>query len=110
MSQLRLSAHQLRIETGRYLQNRTDRAQRLCTLCDKSEVEDEYHFVIICPSYINLRQMYIHPYYFRKPSVFKFTQLMQNKKMSILKKLGKYIYEAFNLRKISLSQLITYVN
>ena len=99
MSQLRLSAHQLRIETGRYLQNRTDRAQRLCTLCDKSEVEDEYHFVIICPSYINLRQMYIHSYYFRKPSVFKFTQLMQNKNMSILKKLGKYIYEAFNLRK-----------
>ena len=99
MSQLRLSAHQLRIETGRYLQNRTDRAQRLCTLCDKSEAEDEYHFVIICPSYINLRQMYIHPYYFRKPSVFKFTQLMQNKNMSILKKLGKYIYEAFNLRK-----------
>ena len=71
----------------------------LACLCDKSEVEDEYHFVIICPSYINLRQMYIHPYYFRKPSVFKFTQLMQNKNMSILKKLGKYIYEAFNLRK-----------
>ena len=47
--------------------------------------------------------MYIHPYSFRKPSVFKFTQLMQNKNMSILKKLGKYIYEAFDFEKSLLS-------
>ena len=41
-SNLRLSAHQLRIETGRYASNRLDRALRLCILCDKSDIEDEY--------------------------------------------------------------------
>ena len=52
ISRLRLSAHQLRIETGRYARNRTDRALRLCTLCDKSDLdEDEYHLVLVCPVY-----------------------------------------------------------
>ena len=34
LAKLRLSSHQLLIETGRYSQNRTERAHRLCTLCD----------------------------------------------------------------------------
>ena len=34
LANLRLSSHQLLIETGRYSQNRTERTQRLCTLCD----------------------------------------------------------------------------
>ena len=62
ISQLRLSANQLRIITGRYSLNRTDRSMRLCTLCDKSDIEYEYHFVIICPAYSHLRQQYINPY------------------------------------------------
>ena len=56
ISRLRLSAHQLRIETGRYASNRTDRALRLCTLCDKSDLEDEYHFVLVCPVYDSIRK------------------------------------------------------
>ena len=36
----------LRIETGHYARNRIDRALCLCTLCDKSDLEDEYHFVL----------------------------------------------------------------
>ena len=56
ISRLRRSAHQLRIETGRYARNRTDRASHLCTLCDKSDLEDEYHFVLICPVYDSIRK------------------------------------------------------
>ena len=41
ISQLRLAAHQLRIVTGRYAQNRIDRSLRLCTLCNNSHIEDE---------------------------------------------------------------------
>ena len=51
ISQLRLAAHQLRIVTGRYSQNRIDRSLRLCTLCNNSHKEDEYHFITICSSY-----------------------------------------------------------
>ena len=99
MAKLRLSSHQLLIETGRYSQNRTERAQRLCTLCDRSDVEDEYHFVIICPLYSHLRVSYIRPYYYKKPSVYKFVQLMQSDNLSILRNLGKYLQVAFSLRK-----------
>ena len=34
----------------------TDRALRLCTLCDKSHLEDEYHFVLVCPVYDSMRE------------------------------------------------------
>ena len=63
ISRLRLSSHQLRIETGRYSLNRVDREKRICTLCNKSDIEDEYHFVLVCPVYSILRQKYIRPYY-----------------------------------------------
>ena len=69
LSRLRLSSHQLRIETGRYSQNIVDRAQRMCTFCNKSDIEDEYHFVLMCPVYSILRQKYIRPYYYNR-SVF----------------------------------------
>ena len=95
LSRLRLSSHQLRIETGRYSQNR---AQRICTLCNKSDIGDEYHFVLVCPIYSNLRQKYICPYYYNRPSVYKFTLLMQTKQQEVLQKLGKYVYEFLRLR------------
>ena len=77
---LSLSAHQLRIVTERYSHNRIDRSMRLCTLCDRSDIEDEYHFVIICPAYSHLRQQYINSYYYRHPRVYKFVLLMKSTK------------------------------
>ena len=95
ISQLRLVAHQLRIVTGRYSQNRIDRSLHLCTLCNGSHKEDEYHFVAICPAYNQLRKKYIRPYYYERPSVYKFTILMQGTKTTIVKNLAKFVSEAF---------------
>ena len=103
LSRLRLSSHQLQIETGRYAQNRIDRTLRLCSLCDKSDIEDEYHFVLVCSVYSQIRQKYIRPFYYIRPSVYKFTMLMQTKHTATLKKIGKYIYESFALRKSLIS-------
>ena len=98
ISKLRLSAHQLRIETGRYARNRLERALRLCTLCDKSDIEDEYHFVLVCPVY-DSRKKYIRPFYYKRPNVFKFITLMQTNQLKVLRNLGKYLCESFALRK-----------
>ena len=103
ISQLRLAAHQLRIVTGRYAQNRIDRSLRLCTLCNNSHIEDEYHFITICSAYSQLREKYIRPYYYRRPSVYKFTLLMRSTNSTILKNLGKFVYEAFSMRNTLLS-------
>ena len=53
LAQFRLGILQLEVETGRY--KNTSLEERICKLCDKNEVEDEFHFVISCPIYSNYR-------------------------------------------------------
>jgi hypothetical protein len=43
--------HCLRIETERYKVNRLDRNDRLFTFCNARDIEDEYHFVLVCKLY-----------------------------------------------------------
>ena len=49
----------LRIETGRYeVMNRIkgiDANLRYCLVCNTERVEDEYHFLMVCPIYSNIR-------------------------------------------------------
>ena len=45
---LRISAHKLMIETGRYATHKIPPGNRLCQVCDLKEVEDEFHFVMRC--------------------------------------------------------------
>ena len=99
LSKLRLSAHQLKIETGRYTRNKLDRSLRLYTLCDKSDIEDEYHFVLVFPVYDSIRKKYIRPFYYKRPNVYKFTTLLQINQLNVLRNLGKYLCESFALRK-----------
>ena len=58
-SKLRLSSHSFLIETGRYGRNRTERNERRCIMCDSGDVEDEYHFTLICSSYNDIRRLYL---------------------------------------------------
>ena len=49
MTKLRISAHDLNIETGRYSKPRkTPLNLRKCTLCKSDSVEDEAHFLLYC--------------------------------------------------------------
>jgi hypothetical protein len=52
-TKLRCGVLPLAIETGRY--TRTPLEQRLCTLCNLEKVENEVHFLIECPMYVDLR-------------------------------------------------------
>ena len=77
LTKFRLSAHQLRIEQGRY--NGTARPDRLCIFCNMNEIEDEYHFILICPLYKDIRSACIKKYYWKHASMFKLVQLMSLK-------------------------------
>ena len=44
-----------------------------------NEVEDEFHFMFICPKYSILRRKYIDNYYFRSPSMYKLFELFIKK-------------------------------
>lgn len=105
ITMLRLSSHSLRIETGRHGQNRIARRERLCQMCTKVDIEDEYHFVLVCPVYNELRVKYISRYYRLNPSVLKFTQLMSSSDRKTVKNLSHFICNAFILRTSRLQNL-----
>jgi len=72
----------LPIQTGRYGRDRVERLARVCEVCEDHELEDEYHFVLNCKRYDNLRRKvdlyrYIKQYYRRRPSMFKLIELLK---------------------------------
>ena len=97
-AKLRLSSHQLRIETGRYGNQRIERNQRYCLICNILDIEDEFHFVCVCNAYNVIRKQYLRNYYYNRPSVYKFVELMQNSNHKTQLKLCKFVYEAFIIR------------
>ena len=53
LCKLRLSAHTLSIERGRYL--KIPRQNRVCLCCNNGDIEDELHFLLKCSSYKYVR-------------------------------------------------------
>ena len=70
----------------------------MCKYCDKNEIEDEFHFVINCKRYKNIRVKYLNPFYYVRPSMFKFISLLKSVDEQIFFNLAKYIKEATHIR------------
>ena len=82
-AKLRLSAHSLHIETGRYGgKNKIPRAERYCQFCKllgNFELEDELHFIMVCSLFSAERKLLLDFLYNRFPS----TKLLDNQSMVI---------------------------
>ena len=70
----------------------------LCTCCSLNEIEDEYHFLMICPKYDNLRRNL-----FSKITDINLNVLSERDKLAKILKfyqkyLANYIMEAFEIR------------
>ena len=63
LAKLRLSSNQLDIETGRH--TNIERFDRKYNLCNLNDLEDEYHFTLICPIYKDLRIACIQKYFYK---------------------------------------------
>jgi hypothetical protein len=99
LARLRCSAHRLNLEVSRYESILME--NRICELCDRMNmcvIEDEYHFVLQCPSYVELRASYIDQYFHVNPSYAKFIELLCTTNESYLRKLAIYVYLAMRLR------------
>ena len=81
------------IERGRH-QN-VERRLRKCIYCDVNEIEDEFHFVIVCPKYTYLRNKYINKYYTNRLSMLKFVQLLNSTNVKTLNNLAIFCIKAF---------------
>ena len=101
-SKLRISAHDLQIEKGRY--NKTPLERRLCNFCTHAVVEDEVHFMLECELYAAERQILLaslEPHNINYLSVHeKFIFLMSgnNGDHFIIKQVLRFVNSAMEVR------------
>ena len=96
-AQFRTGAHSLELERGRYQNLPTE--QRTCKICSANILEDEFHFVLSCRIYADLRLRFIPQKYFINPTIHKLHILLASKNDTVIRNLAQYIYYASNRRK-----------
>ena len=97
LSRLRMSSHRLEVEMGRWKRPvKVAYGERKCRVC--GVLEDEFHFLIECPIYVNLRAKYIKRYYYISPSMYKLVELFSTNNNRDIQNLATYVYKAFDER------------
>ena len=77
-----------------------DRGNRICKFCNLKARENEYHFLLVCPLYRDIRKQYLTYYYCSWPTINKFETLLSKQNKKVTTNLSKYIYHAMNLRNL----------
>ena len=85
----RTSNYKLPIEIGRW--ENIPLNERKCTLCNKNDIGDDFHYLFICPYFANDRINFLKPYFYRRPNILKYKDLLSNKNKTILLKLSKFV-------------------
>jgi len=93
LTRFRCSAHKLAIEEGRF--RNIEREHRKCLYCKMNSIENEYHFLMVCPYYRDLRMRFIPKYYYTWPTIQKFKNLMQTENTKLIKQVSEFVYLAF---------------
>ena len=65
-------------------------------------LEYEFHFVLKCDLYKDLRKQYIAKHFWGRPNMLQFIELLSSYHKSTICKLGFFVEKAFNLRKESI--------
>ena len=105
MTKFRISAHSLRIETGRYERKpnkenkliKIVREESTCLYCNNNDVEDEMHLLLKCPLYSIERKIFMDFNCNDNNQVVslqikdKFYWLLNNENMNIITKLSEFI-------------------
>ena len=99
VTRLRISAHKLKIETGRHHKPYKIAAdERYCIFCNDNSIENEIHFILTCKHYKNERQLFLKTlnkiYVNEEMSLQeKFISLMSNTEHDICNMFAKYIFK-----------------
>ena len=92
LARFRCSSHDLYIEKGRY--SNINREQRVCQVCDLNTVEDEFHFLLVCPAYSALRYKYIQERYYVHLNNNKLSLLLNSSNYNVIQNLSIYVNSA----------------
>ena len=93
LTRLIVSNHRLRVETDRCERPVVQYESRLCRVCHK--LDDEYHFLLECNIYAELRARLMPIYYLVRASMYKCIQLLSSNNRKTVRLLSKYVYLAF---------------
>ena len=80
--------HRFPVETGRWRSKR--QTERLCHLC-KTDIGDEYHYVMKCENFKEQRTKFLKRYYIQHPNTLKFAELMNTTSKIIMRNFCKFI-------------------
>ena len=101
LSKFRCSSHDLCVESGR--QCNVPYNLRFCLFCLKrglNHIEDEFHVLLICPLYEELRTKYLPQVRFGNISMF--IEILSTKNVSRTE-LACYLFHCFNKRSLYLA-------
>ena len=96
---LRTANHKLPIEIYSWNILYRERNKRLCSICNLNEVGDEYHYLMICPIFKEAREEFLTKYYYKKPSVYKYIELVNSTNSKTLLGLSKFLNILFSIFK-----------
>ena len=96
VAQLRLGILPLNIEVGRFRGVKLE--ERICEICKNNSIEDEFHFVCVCPAYICFRETLYNSIdyenFINMDDFDKFLYLMRNEQS----KIGTFLDKAWQKR------------
>ena len=90
MCKFRTTNHKLPVEVYSWSYFKKERNERICNLCNLEDIGDEYHYVMKCPIFDDLRKLYIPKYFTVNPSVYKFIELMKMEDKHTIFKMARF--------------------
>lgn len=85
----RTANHRLPVETGRW--ENIPHEERKCHLCTQNDIGDEYHYLLCCNYFNKERKSILKPYFYQRPNMIKFKDLLNSDDTETLKKLSSFI-------------------
>ena len=102
VARFRLSSHNLQIELGRHKRPFVQAEDRKCTKCNMNKVEDEEHYLMVCPMWDHYRLNLLHCAISHIQGFLvynqnqQFLEIMKSKVSEVNYALGSFLYSSFN--------------
>ena len=91
ISKLRLGSHNFLIERGKWQCPKLDVSSRKCEICHV--IEDEYHIMLECKRFVDLRNRYLPKLIIRRPSMYTFLNFLNTVEGKNLQSFGIFCYK-----------------
>ena len=88
MCKFKCANHYMPIVAGRFANIPID--ERKCTLCERNEIGDEFHYLLKCNFFNSQRIKYIKKYYYTKPNMIKMQQMFESSDIQEMTNLAKF--------------------